>query len=365
MDEQKLKDDIARSKAHRKKIISELIDMCRLAQAHGVELGPKLHYDETEGDPNSHVLAYAGDPEDRLHELELLTDPATGLTLKELLTQLRSESRPVPDLLPWPVDKINNTVWTDLPKRKDGSATPIKTGKAADGAVFVQWSIEETIRSCGVDVPVVLDAFDMRLNFAAASLSRISPCVTFEQLHRTMTGKNSSPSSKQIDRIKASLEKQRVVVELDNSREVEAGFRYPAHHYKGPLLQWSYDTITWRGKQFSGVVISRIPLYEFALGRKQITEVRRCLLDIPLDNRNSTLAIENYLLFRIKENRGGNRRTILYSTIFKNCDIERPEEKSRSKQKVRIIIDSFKAKNEIFDWFETKNSIVVVLKAEK
>ena len=160
---------------------------------------------------------------------------------------------------------------------------------------------------------------------------------------------------------------------IDNSAEVEAfKGKYPAYiNHRAPLLSFEQITIEVNGvvTDCAIKILSTPFLFEFAMGRNQITTIPTSLLSA-VDHTDGNLRILHYLIWRIA--RTENSTKILYSTLQKEVGAVTPQQRHRlvsdTRMKttkkiypspVRRILDKAKEVGYIHDYEMQKDAVCI------
>jgi hypothetical protein len=103
------------------------------------------------------------------------------------------------------------------------------------------------------------------------------------------------------------------------------------------------------------------PLIAFARERNQITTIPRKVLAGPLNQTESNLRLEDYLLGQIaamKRNRKYNRK-MLFTTIFEHCNITTKKQKQRAPGKIERLLTYYKKCEWIKGHKTTKDGVTI------
>lgn len=238
------------------------------------------------------------------------------------------------DSIEFPIDKINRKIW-NLPAEysgkgvigirveKSGSETPIRVSYSIDFP-----KIEEMITASGGTITRALSFYDKRVCAAAAGLfNNGQNYFSFTALFHAM-GYEGRPGKKHLEKLEASIKKlEGAIIMLNNSAEVEAGYKYPTFKYYGSLLPMEFVKAEIDGVMVDSAIhlFREPPLVSFARQRNQFTTVKLDLLQSPVNKTETSIAIEDYLIARIaheKHERFEKRKTILKLQRLKTRTVE-------------------------------------------
>lgn len=220
----------------------------------------------------------------------------------------------------------------------------------------------------GLKITAKLNCYDMLVYCATASLynnnnSVISATQIFEQM-----GNTGKPNKKHVEKINESLTKMGMArIIINNEHEIKIHKKINKFIYDSSLLPFQRITALINGgKAESAIKIDREPpLIQFARERNQITTIKRDLLSAPISKNNMNVTLLSYLISRIckiKNSKAKSNNKILYSTIFKKCEIDNPTQKTRTKQTIKKILEHFKSKSFIKNYQEaTDKSGIIIL----
>lgn len=285
-----------------------------------------------------------------------------------------------------PVDKVNSNIWDLFARAEidgqiamadiDTSNMEIDTTsdkdkkkgkKAIINCSILLGEIEQTP---GVKVTKHLTLFDKRVMLAAGALVRSGNSIfTTSQLYRVM-GYSGNPSAEMIERIDASMTKQRKgELYLNNTSEREVYKAYPDAYYDSTLLPFervkAYINNTFVESAYH--LFREPPLITFAREREQITEITTLLLQAPISKTEANLRLEDYLLERIghmKSKKFKAKRKMLFTTIYKRCNITGKTEKDRKERqrtpgKIRKYLDHYVKCGWIKGYTMDKDSVTI------
>lgn len=267
----------------------------------------------------------------------------------------------------YPVDRPNNTIWKSLEATKtDGQLTISKavvTGKGrTDKEINVLLSV--SWNQPGAKITATLNSFDKRVYSACASLLKAgNEAFTVTEICKIMTG-SDKPAQSQIKKINDSLTKMRgATLYYSNKHEVEKGLKYPLLEYDGDLLPFERVKMVVNGKEVYGIHPFREPpLISFARAREQITSFKKELLQVPINDTEENLRIQDYLLTMIAAMK--KRKLlffdILFSTIKEDCEIG-SKHFDRVPKKINTCLDHYKQNRFISDYEIKKDRITINL----
>lgn len=218
--------------------------------------------------------------------------------------------------------------------------------------------------------PITL--YDREVHDAVASIWRAGNKIfTTAQVFRTMTGQDgaSKPSKTSLNKIEASLDKQRrTFVTLDYTKEARGremefenekvtSFKHETYMLEADKV----DIRTAKGNKASGYIIKDAPiLYRHDATTKQLTTYPQALLTATSRVTNNTprnLLIRSYLLKRIS---GMNNKNNLYSYQIQYSSIYKATGESnlnrvqlqRIRDTVKTYLDAFVSEGVIKEWSE-------------
>lgn len=289
------------------------------------------------------------------------------------------------------IDKPNNKIWslleTDSKKQLPGQigVTTLNIGveNEADKAAGIERNISYSISFSDLNEadPVMkrLTPFDKRVYFAIANLYKNgNEWISSTMIYHYM-GNTGAPNSTQRKKILDSVKKMMgAIIEMSNIGELfpelhpEAKpYNYPQFEYTGTLLHAEFIPAVINGKYVDDAIhILRLPImFEFALRRKQITTFNRKVLELPLDQRDSTLQLEDYLIENIQQMKSGRRnKKMLYATIYKELNVTAPMQQSRTKDKILTCLDYWKTEDSehfIRAYKQEADGITIILEPTK
>lgn len=201
--------------------------------------------------------------------------------------------------------------------------------------------------------------------------------ITPLMIYRTMTGDPGAKLTENISRsILESITKcSATLVKIDAEDEAKA-WGMDQLIYEGNLLYTERITGVYNGQIGEWIRILRRPvLYDYANSKSQIARMDIRLLNTPVYKTAETILLQSYLQGRILAMKGSNKlsRNILYSTIYKQLDIEAGspgalrKKQSKVRRNVKRILGYWKDENFIVDFEEntgarnTKTSVSIEL----
>lgn len=251
---------------------------------------------------------------------------------------LKVTTRPTQDLL-LPMDIVNQEIWNGIadPKNWDGQLSftkPSPDELIIFGADFTDF---EKLENCQLSRS--LDAYDKRVMEAVDRLFTVSgPYMTAKQIFYAMGNpETTNPAPDQLVKIDNSMMKQQLTtVYINNERELHGQkARYPKTVFRTQILQFETApdvVINNNLVKYVYHILQEPRLMTFAKARKQITTVRRAVLESPLSKTSTNIRLEEYVLRRIafmKNDRKRGRKDsekfqkILFDTMFEECGIKR------------------------------------------
>jgi hypothetical protein len=265
----------------------------------------------------------------------------------------------------YPIDKVNNTLWSGLLKR--GKVEPLKAESDADAKKGKSATIKVLLdfdELDGVKISRKLNNYDKRVFIAAANLKQQGQdYVTTAQIYRAMGGRKN-PSAADREKILKSLEFMSMGrVFIDNRNEVKLYKKYDRISESFPLLA----TAIGKGYVNGAVVDDAIHIIEpprlmtFAENRGQIAPASITLLESPISMTEANLTLEDYLFTRIARMRNNPSitRTISIKTVHEKCNIETRMQKSRLPEKLERILEHYKSEKWIKDYTITDTNIEI------
>lgn len=243
----------------------------------------------------------------------------------------------------------------------------IETGTNGRSAVIVA---SLTCNDNSIHLPASFTPYDRAvLNAVCSEVEQGNSFIWPVRLYRTMTGKTGSeyvdPATAQ--KVVDSLDKMmysKVCIDYTEQARLH-GSNFQDAKVEGNLLYAEKISATVHGALIAGYRIIRKPLLlDYSKRLKQIVSIPIKLLDTGKTVRNSpeNIAIKQYLIQRIEtakspKNHMGNR--ILYSTIFKECQlvINTRQQRSRYKSTVIKLLEHWRSVNYISGYTSNNGGI--------
>lgn len=296
---------------------------------------------------------------------------AEGVT-KQLEAAAKVTVKPT-DKISYPVDKVNNNIWNLLATAiTDAGQLRIDIDTSKKGSkkdAIIMYGIDFANLDPNLHITQQLTPFDKRVYIATASLyNGGNEYMTATQICRQM-GNTGRPSKSQLKKINDSLTKMGAArVYLDNRKEAETHKKAKFYKYDAPLLPFERisEAITINGKETDSTIrlLREPPLITFARQREQITTIKRELLESPISKTEANLTIDDYLMTRIsrmKNGKGKSSNKMLYSTIYKQCNITTKNQRTRVPEKIKRYLEHYKSCNFIKGYTEDKDGITITL----
>lgn len=281
----------------------------------------------------------------------------------------------------YPVDKPNSNIWNlaDGISAVQFDMTAKKDNKSPVMALYsITFTDDNILKEANMSKR--LSPFDKLVYMAVWSSAKMNQhssyyVTTLSQIYYTM-GNTSKPSHDQLARIYDSMRKMRSAnVTLNNQQEHE---RYknipPSSLLDAPLLPFEASSMYTNGKLTdTGIVLYREPpLITFARQRKQLSAVPIKYMQIPLNRTDENIAIDDYLKVRIlreANKRETNKHTrdfrIIYETLFEKCGITERRSKSRTKNKIKALLDFYKKNSFIENYTVQSDGVKITLQSKK
>ena len=250
-----------------------------------------------------------------------------------------------PEKIDYPTDRINNGVWTKLDNAEKDSGEKIRFGinntKKTDGA-FILYGI----------------------NFDELEKQSYGNIMSAGQIYAAM-GNDGKPAASHIQKIQNSLTKMGAArIYMKSSEEVGEDMEAMNIVYKGPLLPFEQISVYINGGLSDSAihVFREPPLMSFAKERHQVTTISRRLLSGPLNQSESNLTLEDYLIGRIATmKRNSIKRKLLYTEIYESCGIETKKQRERALDKITRLLTYYRTCGWIRGYRSEKNGIVILL----
>lgn len=245
-----------------------------------------------------------------------------------------------PEMIEYPLDKINSIIWGLLEKDTGGQLAIAVEKSGSKNQIDVLYSIDFDFEELpkGITVTKRLTPFDKRVYIAISSLYNAgNTIITLTQMYYAM-GNSGKPSSNQLKRIYNAVTKMASArVFVDNTQEATA-YKYDKFVYDGALLPMERGTALVNGQLADAAIhpLREPPIMTFAKDRNQITTVSVKLLQSPFNKTDANLAIDDYLLERISRAKKGNQpHRILFKTLFDHAKITTKKQRDRAPDKVK------------------------------
>lgn len=287
---------------------------------------------------------------------------------EQLLTAARTARGTVittrrPDLLAYPVDKINSNIWGLLEKDTQGQIGFNMSKQGSNNELITYYSINfEALDN--VKISRRLTHFDKAVIIAAAAIYNAGQEVlTLTQIHYLM-GNTKRPSQNQLEKLANSIEKMgAATISIDN-REVVKQYNYPEYVYTGKLLPHETVKAVVNGKTTEAAIhlFREPPVITFAKLHKQVTTIKASLLQVPISNTDTNIAIKDYLIERIAvaKRQGKKTETILLRTLIEKAQAQKTKKKDLV-EKVQACCKHFKAEQFITGAKITADKITIEL----
>jgi len=278
----------------------------------------------------------------------------------------------------FPLDKFNATVWNmpiselNMLETDDKGHVKIKAEKAGSKKeINILYSIDFDAVDDDVKITKQLDAFDKRVYIAVAALFNAgNQVITMKQIYDAMGHKDAigferrtNPGASDVKKINDSLSKMRsALIYLNNEEEAKA-YKYDLFIYDSTLLPFERLTAMVNG-QLTPVIhpFREPPLVTFARERRQITPIKRKLLNTPLNKTNENISIEDYLLIRIAHAKTGTlSRKILFSTIYEEARIAEKKQRQRAPKKIFTLLDYYADCEHIVGYAKEPDGVILFL----
>lgn len=250
-----------------------------------------------------------------------------------------------PDLLTYPVDKINSNIWGLLENAPQGQIGFDMSKQGSTEQLLTYYSINfEALDN--VKISRRLTHFDKAVIIAAAAIFNAGQEVfTLTQIHYLM-GNTKRPSQNQLEKLANSIEKMGAAkISIDNT-DVSNKYNYPNFTYSGQLFPHETVTATINGKTTEAAIhlFREPPVITFAKMHKQVTTIKASLLQVPISNTDTNIAIKDYLIERIAVAKRQEKKseTILLRTLVEKTQAEKTKKKDLI-EKVQACCKHFKA----------------------
>lgn len=268
--------------------------------------------------------------------------------------------------LEYPLDKINANVWGLLVEAdKNGQLTFAAERRGSKKTADIIYGINFDDLPTELIITKKLTAFDKRVYIAAGALfNNDFDIITPAQIYAAM-GNTGRPSAADVKKINDSITKMAAAnIYIDNTSEHKLYKNYAKFVYDAKLLPMERITAIVNGQTVDSAIhlFREPPLISFAKERKQITTIKRELLESPLSKTDANLQIDDYLIERIshiKKSRGKISNKILYSTIFDNAGISTKMQRKRAKEKITKYLDHYLKCGFIKGYTENEEGVTV------
>lgn len=275
------------------------------------------------------------------------------------------------DKFVYPLDKLNSVVWSFTEEIAEGETLKrnIRTSpKDSEKQTIVFYSIDFDALEKSEDVSITrqLGSYDKRVYTAISNLWMAgNEIISLSQIYHAM-GNTSRPPREEIRKINNSITKMRIAhIIVDNTKEHEVNNKYEVFKYDSSLLLFDRITATINGVITDAAIRVRgiPPLMEFALGRKQVSTCDPVMLQSPIKQTDANLRLEDYLLRRIMHMKNNTRTTrkILFSTLFKSCEITTKMQRHRAPDKITTLLDHYKKNGFIVGYIPANDGITIRL----
>ena len=274
--------------------------------------------------------------------------------------------------LDYPVDKPNNNIWHYWESNTvDGQLKlwfDTNTARPELDTIVTYHAYFDALPEAHLSKQ--LTPYDKRVYIAAAALYNAgNTVVSMRQIFRAM-GNKTEPNAKQLQLISDSLTKMMFTrIVIDNTREAAAYGKGEEYCFKfdGALLHMNRITKTKiNGAFVDGAIriLEEPALVAFARQRKQITTIKRELLESPISKTEGNLAIDDYLIENIgqmKNEKSKRNNRILYDTICSICKLTGRMQKLRLRDKVKIYLTHYQSCGFIKGFTEQADGVTIVL----
>lgn len=272
-----------------------------------------------------------------------------------------------PDAVEYPIDKINANVWNLLKENTGGQITFAVEKKGSKTALDIYYSIDfGDLEETGISITKKLSSFDKRVYVATAALFNASnDIITLTQIHYAM-GNNKRPADDQLKKIRNSVTKMLTArITVDNTSEAAVYTKYGRFKYNGVLLPVEFvEQYNIQGSLTEAAIhiFREPPLIAFSKQRKQITTVPLKVLQSPLNKTEAHLAIDDYLIERIKRLQHGKEHgqsKLLYKTIAERVNQTKPKQRQRLPGTVKRYLDHYKECGMITRYTEAADGVTI------
>lgn len=269
------------------------------------------------------------------------------------------------ELIEYPLDKVNGTIWRLL-ESDTGGQLRLKAEKAGSKKqINILYSIDfEDLAPQGVTITKRLTAFDKRAYIAIAALFNAgNEVITLSQIYYAM-GHTGTPSETHLKKINDAVSKMAgAKVYVNNTGEIEAKYHYPKFVYDGALLPIERMQAVVNGQLAEAAIhiFREPPVITFAKQRSQITTIEVKLLQSPISKTDANLLIDDYLIERIctAARRGKRSEKILLSTLYEHAGITTKKQKQRAPEKIGRYLEHYKSCGKITRYTITADAATV------
>lgn len=284
------------------------------------------------------------------------------------------------DNVEYPIDKINNNIWTSFLTADPNGQLTMFFDTMADTEKKQRLVIYSIDFSSLEDENIVkkLTAYDKRVYIAVNGLYAAGyDIISINQIYAVITNKKTNPRKTDQEKINKSLTKMAARIHLDNRKELSDTYaKYPFFEYDGALLPFDRIKAEVNGNHAEAIRIYRpasegasedraLPLVRFAKARGQYTTISTQLFGA-LSLTDNNLAIEDYLIEQIGHiKRGGINNKMLYETIMKKSGQIKPMQRSRAKEKIHAILDHFTKTGFIKSYTKEADGVTIIYENKK
>ena len=214
--------------------------------------------------------------------------------------------------------------------------------------------------------------FDMVVHSAVISLYEAkNNIITPQMIYRHITGgtKKQTRNKQQLEEIEASLDRQmNINISIDCTYELRLYKKEVTKgNISGRMLPAMKMSVLIGGQWLTGYKMQDMPfLYTYANNFNQIARYPTRLLGLLSNKYSDNTArynIKFYILNRLSSMKRGNKiNSILYKTIFENCDLENVAsiQKTRHKEFIRAYLTELKNIGFISDYSDEKSRKIII-----
>lgn len=265
-----------------------------------------------------------------------------------------------PDLYCSPMDKVSMKLFTAFQEFENGNAL-VNTGTSRKpAAVSVQIMYDDgdnsTLPPLTLYEKAVLNGLCTLWEAGRQGPNELY--FTPDMLYKAMTGNKKAKireeREKELDKTIWKLASYKVTINAESEQKM---YKDPIpYRVKGHLIdiRQAETDVTINGQKVPTLYrMSTEPiLYTYAKRKKQINQVPIKIINVPVNQTDSVIALKNYLLWRISWNTAGNSVTVRYDAIFKALGID-PENRANRKKKSKLYSDTKK----ILDYWQDLETI--------